>query len=147
MSSSVPCSLYSLNCTFSIRDQVVQKGQSCKNDKAYGRSADVFSFAVLLWEIVTSRIPYKAEISAFTETTPQVDGKRPPLKSIESKDLQLLLEKSWAVTPNDRPKFTEIGVELHKIVLTQIPKLDREPQKKVKQGQPQRRLLRSLFSR
>jgi hypothetical protein len=101
-----------------------------------------------LWEIVTSRIPYKAEISAFTESTPQVDGKRPSLKYVESKDLQLLLEKSWASTPDDRPNFTEIGVELHKIVPTQLPKLevDREPRKKEKQRQPQRRLLRSLFS-
>jgi serine/threonine protein kinase len=111
---------------------------AASNDKAYGLSADVFSFAVLLWEIVTNRIPYEAEISVFTETTPQVDGKRPPLKYVESKDLQLLLEKSWAVTPNDRPTFTEIGVELHKIVLTQLPKLDQEPRKKVNQGQPQR---------
>jgi serine/threonine protein kinase len=117
------------------------------NDKSYGLSADVFSFAVLLWEMVTSRIPYKAEISAFTEATPQVDGKRPPLKYVESKDLHLLLEKSWAATPDDRPTFTEIGLELHKIVLTQIPKLDREPRKKEKQGQVQRRLLRSIFSR
>jgi serine/threonine protein kinase len=122
---------------------------AASNDNAaYGLSADVFSFAVLLWEIVTSRIPYKAEISAFTESTPQVDGKRPSLKYVESKDLQLLLEKSWASTPDDRPNFTEIGVELHKIVPTQLPKLelDREPRKKEKQRQPQRRLLRSLFS-
>jgi hypothetical protein len=118
------------------------------DNAAYGLSADVFSFAVLLWEIVTSRIPYKAEISAFTESTPQVDGKRPSLKYVESKDLHLLLEKSWASTPDDRPNFTEIGVELHKIVPTQLPKLelDREPRKKEKQRQPQRRLLRSLFS-
>jgi hypothetical protein len=102
---------------------------------------------VLLWEIVTSRIPFKAEISAFTETTPQVDGKRPPLKYVESKELQLLLEKSWASNPDDRPKFTEIGVELHKLVLTQLPKPDQGPRKKEKQGQPQRRLLRSVFSR
>jgi hypothetical protein len=120
---------------------------AASNDEAYGLSADVFSFAVLLWGIVTSRIPYKAEISAYTKTMPQVDGKRPPLKYVESKDLQLLLEKSWAATANDRPKFTEIGVELHKIVLTQLPKLDQESRKKEKQGQPQRRLLRSVFSR
>jgi serine/threonine protein kinase len=116
-------------------------------NKAYGLSADVFSFAVLLWQIVTSRIPYKAEISTFTDTTPQVDGIRPPLKYVESKDLQLLLEKSWASTPDDRPKFTEIGVELRKMISMQLLKLDREPRKKEKQGQPQRKLLRSVFSR
>jgi serine/threonine protein kinase len=120
---------------------------AASNDSAYGLSADIFSFAVLLWEIITSRLPYKAEISAFTETTPQVDGKRPPLKHVESKDLQLLLEKSWASTPDDRPKFAEIILELHKIILTQIPKVDREPRKKEKQGQPQRKLLRSVFNR
>jgi serine/threonine protein kinase len=120
---------------------------AASNDKAYGLSADVFSFAVLLWEIVTSRLPYKAEISAFTESTPQVDGKRPQLKYVESKDLHLLLEKSWASTPDDRPTFTEIGVELHKIALTQLPKPDSGLRKKEKQGLPQRRLLRSVFSR
>jgi hypothetical protein len=121
---------------------------AASNDKPYGLSADVFSFAVLLWQIITSRIPYEAEISSFAETTPQVDGKRPPLKYVESKELQVLLEKSWASTPDDRPTFTDIAKELNTIVSTQAPKLDQRPRKEKKEGRRQKRLLRSsLFTR
>jgi hypothetical protein len=121
---------------------------AASNDKPYGPPADVFSFAVLLWQISTSRIPYEAEISSFAETTPQVDGKRPPLKYVESKDLQVLLEKSWSSTPDDRPTFTDIAEELQTIISKQPPKLDRRPRKEKKQGQRQKRLLRSsLFTR
>mmetsp|Transcript_52969 Transcript_52969/g.158559 ORF Transcript_52969/g.158559 Transcript_52969/m.158559 type:complete len:424 (-) Transcript_52969:275-1546(-) len=90
----------------------VAKGSS------YGLFADVFSFAVLLWQIITSRVPFEKEIptSNFFAHESIPDNKRPALKYVESIDLQALLESSWASNPGERLTFQTICLELQKII-------------------------------
>lgn len=115
-----------------------------KNEGPYGLSADIFSFAVLLWQIVTSRIPFDDEISAFSEPAFIPDDVRPPLKYIDLEPLQTLCKSGWTPNPDDRPTFEEIGLELEKIMVLP-PKPSGKKVGKQKQRKP--KMLRSIFQR
>uniref|UniRef100_A0A7R9VML9 Protein kinase domain-containing protein n=1 Tax=Pseudictyota dubia TaxID=2749911 RepID=A0A7R9VML9_9STRA len=86
----------------------------------YSLSADVFSFALLLWQIVTSRVPYEHEIpttsAMVASPRPIPKHKRPSLKYVESEALRNLLESSWAFNPEVRPTFGGIGSKLRDFI-------------------------------
>ncbi len=86
--------------------------------KPYTFPVDVYSFAIMLWEIITSRIPFEKQIPTTAIMTPKEDlsdDKRPNLKYVECKELALLLEACWATDPNKRWNFDMIIQELQKI--------------------------------
>jgi len=111
----------------------------------YGLPADVYSFAILLWQIVTNRIPFESEINSLGGTIPK--DLRPSLKYIESAGLQSLLQSCWAASPDDRLTFREIRTKLRDITdnsIVQPRPTKSQPKKQKKKG----RLLRSsMFSR
>jgi hypothetical protein len=85
-------------------------------DTSYGFPADVYSFSILLWQIVTNRVPY-GNISLPEFAVKVVRGnKRPPLKLVESDELKALLESGWAVDPNRRPDFVFMRRSLQRIL-------------------------------
>ena len=87
----------------------------CGDGGFYGFPADVYSFAILLWQIMTAELPFKDELSLFGENALPKD-KRPPLVLIQSKDQHSLLELSWATQPDDRPTFEMIHKKIQNIV-------------------------------
>ncbi|KAG5249175.1 Mitogen-activated protein kinase kinase kinase [Salix suchowensis] len=69
---------------------------------------DVFSFAIVLWEILTGEEPYAnmhygAIIGGIVNNT-----LRPPVPSFCDQEWRLLMEQCWAPDPMARPSFTEI---------------------------------------
>ena len=70
--------------------------------KDYGLAVDVFSFAILLWEICALEPPFK--------TPPKIipRWRRPALTKIASVPLRRLLQQCWHYDPNRRPTFAEI---------------------------------------
>jgi hypothetical protein len=81
---------------------------------AYGFPADVYSFTILLWQIVTTRTPY-ADIVSPTDFASKVlkEHKRPSLAQIDCSDsLKSLMESGWSVDPLKRPTFSVICQEL-----------------------------------
>uniref|UniRef100_A0A7S4VFL1 Protein kinase domain-containing protein n=1 Tax=Ditylum brightwellii TaxID=49249 RepID=A0A7S4VFL1_9STRA len=99
-------------------------------NKPYDLSADVFSFAVLLWQIITSRTPFEKEIPKLDFGPPKVipEGKRPNLKYVENQDIGQLLEVCWAENPSQRWNFDNITMELRRIV----EQMESSPTKKKK---------------
>ena len=93
----------------------------CKNGETKGKPytfpVDVYSFAILLWEIITSRIPFEEDIptSSFMEPKELPRDKRPDLNYVESKALRNLLEACWATEPDNRWDFVQIVPELKTI--------------------------------
>jgi len=87
-----------------------------KSVESYGFPVDVYSFAIMLWEIITSRLPFAKEIpaSSFSEPKEIPDDKRPNLKYVESKTLAALLGACWSVNPDERWNFEKIILELQK---------------------------------
>ncbi len=86
--------------------------------KPYTFPVDVYSFAIMLWEIITSRIPFEKQIPTTAIMAPKEElseDKRPNLKYVECKELALLLEACWATEPSERWNFDRIVQELQKI--------------------------------
>ncbi|KAL9272013.1 putative serine/threonine-protein kinase SIS8 [Drosera capensis] len=73
---------------------------------------DVFSFGIVLWEILTGEEPYAnmhygAIIGGIVNNT-----LRPPLPSTCDPEWRRLMEQCWAPNPASRPSFTEIAAQL-----------------------------------
>ncbi|KAH3765656.1 protein serine/threonine kinase [Pelomyxa schiedti] len=80
----------------------------------YSQSADVFSFAVTFWSLLTGLDPYVE--SRFSTSWKIADfiikGNRLAIPADAPADLSALLSKCWAVEPHERPKFSAIVVQL-----------------------------------
>jgi serine/threonine protein kinase len=75
--------------------------------------ADVYSYAMLCYEILTGSIPFEGH--RLSDYDLVLSGTRPELPAILSERLRRLLESCWQTDPEQRPNFEEItsvlGVE------------------------------------
>ena len=104
-----------------------------KMDGSYGYPADVYSYSILLWQIVTKRTPYE-RIPSPKELADLVHNKnlRPNLAKVESALLRNLLEDGWSADPKARPSFSQILEVLENYVVE-------HGKEKPKQARKQRR--------
>ncbi|KAF6164620.1 hypothetical protein GIB67_032848 [Kingdonia uniflora] len=88
-------------------------------DEIFDRSSDVFSFGLILYEMVEGVPPFHPKSPEDVVKMICLEGLRPPFK-IKSKsypqDLKELIEECWDVQPVVRPTFSEIIIRLDKIV-------------------------------
>ena len=83
--------------------------------------SDVYSFAIVLWEICTLQQAYHAMIHALSDFQASVQkGRRPHLSNIASPKLRKLLSKCWRVDPSKRPKMSEVVQELESLIAYQL---------------------------
>ncbi|KAK3096578.1 hypothetical protein FSP39_001440 [Pinctada imbricata] len=76
----------------------------------YSEKCDVFSWGIILWEIITRRKPFD-EIGgpAFRIMWAVHNGTRPPLIRNLPKPLELLMTRCWAGNPAERPSMAEVA--------------------------------------
>lgn len=75
----------------------------------YSEKCDVFSWGIILWEILTRRKPFD-EIGgpAFRIMWAVHNGTRPPLIRNLPKPLELLMTRCWSGKPAERPSMAEV---------------------------------------
>ncbi|XP_044475350.1 serine/threonine-protein kinase STY46-like isoform X6 [Mangifera indica] len=85
------------------------------NHQQYDQKADIFSFAIVLWELVTAKVPY-ANMSPLQAALGVRQGLRPDPPENSHPKLVDLMQRCWEEIPNKRPSFSEITLELEALV-------------------------------
>ncbi|XWS33731.1 hypothetical protein CRYUN_Cryun22dG0108700 [Craigia yunnanensis] len=78
--------------------------------KHYDHKVDVYSFSIVLWELLTNKAPFKGRDNV-TVAYAAAKNERPSVESLP-RDIASLLQSCWAEDPNIRPEFKEITVSL-----------------------------------
>ncbi|KAK3262471.1 hypothetical protein CYMTET_28672, partial [Cymbomonas tetramitiformis] len=74
-----------------------------------GEAADMFSFAVVLWELLALKRPWEGLLESQIMYNVAEAHKRPQIPSEVGPELQEVLELAWHRDPNQRPSFAEIS--------------------------------------
>ncbi|TYH78664.1 hypothetical protein ES332_D03G004900v1 [Gossypium tomentosum] len=84
--------------------------------KPYDHKADVFSFGIALWELLTGEIPYSLLTPLQAAVGVVQKSLRPTIPKNTHPRLGELLERCWQQDPTQRPNFSEIIEILQQIV-------------------------------
>ena len=84
-----------------------------EEDAQYDYKADVYSFGVMLYEIVTGQLAFR-HLNSIQVTRFVLSGKRPEIPGNVLPFTRGLIEWCWSGNPSDRPSFDEIFSELQR---------------------------------
>lgn len=75
----------------------------------YSEKCDVFSWGIILWEVITRRKPFD-EIGgpAFRIMWAVHNGTRPPLIKNLPKPIESLMTRCWSKDPSQRPSMEKL---------------------------------------
>lgn len=84
--------------------------------ESYGKSVDVFSFALILHEMFQGGPSNRAETAEQIADKRAYEDSRPPLSSfLYPEPIKMLLKECWHKNPDCRPTFEEIILQLEVI--------------------------------
>ncbi|KAK7324256.1 hypothetical protein VNO77_27786 [Canavalia gladiata] len=93
----------------------VQEQQNDSSNKV-SEKVDVFSFGILLWEILTGEIPYASSGDISIIGKIMSNTIRPTIPDDCDPKWRTLMEECWETNPVARPSFTEIATRLHEML-------------------------------
>lgn len=101
--------------------------------KPYDQKADVFSFGVILWELLTGLIPY-SELTPLQAAVGVVQkGLRPQIPQHCPLQLVSIMGACWRQTASERPSFSELLAQLQELrdmrLEVEVPQEERSPKK------------------
>jgi len=77
-------------------------------NEVYTEKADIFSYALVLWELVTREEPHRGVPPFQIVFAVGNQALRPPIPSSCPHHYTILIEECWIEQPNQRPSFEEI---------------------------------------
>ena len=86
--------------------------------KPYNLTADIFSFGVLLWYIMSCTTPYQGFTVKMYERIVAEKGSRPTIRDSWPKDIKNLMKLCWASDSKKRPDFEKVRSELRNFIMS-----------------------------
>jgi len=85
----------------------------------YNEKVDVYSFALVLYQILTLEKPFLWYSKNSHHTRVAKGGERPAMDPQIPKELQDLLKKAWSANIDERPSMTEV-ISILKSVISEL---------------------------
>eukprot|EP00128_Syssomonas_multiformis_P012870 Colp12_sorted_trinity150504_noHs@18691 len=73
----------------------------------YNHKVDVYSYAVVMWEVLTRKQPYEG-LKTMQVAIKVTEGMRPPIPPNTPPSFSALINKCWHQSPDERPDFKDI---------------------------------------
>ncbi|XP_024981771.1 serine/threonine-protein kinase HT1 isoform X1 [Cynara cardunculus var. scolymus] len=98
--------------------------------KHYNNKVDVYSFGIVLWELVTNRMPFEGMSNLQAAYAAAFKQERPNLSEEISPELAFIIQSCWVEDPNMRPSFDQIIRMLNTFLFTLPPPPDPSPEER-----------------
>jgi serine/threonine protein kinase len=82
--------------------------------KGYNQKADIYSLAIVMWELTTREIPF-SNLASFAIPLCVIRGERPPLPKDINPTWKKLITDCWQKNPKRRPNITSVLSSLKKL--------------------------------
>ncbi|KAJ9185484.1 hypothetical protein P3X46_005116 [Hevea brasiliensis] len=89
--------------------------------KHYNNKVDVYSFGIVLWELLTNRMPFEGMSNLQAAYAAAFKQGRPSLPEDMSPELAFIIQSCWVEDPNLRPSFSQIIRMLNAFLFTISP--------------------------
>ena len=94
--------------------ELMDTGKKC------GKSADVFSLAVILYELFSGLDPFPLCQTIMQVMMAMIKNQRPEFPSDFPAELKAVIQKGWSNSPEDRPEIEAFRTELKKLRPVQV---------------------------